>query len=54
MSDVDVEAYAEHLTEHGSPAEVETVALFGTLGLRTSDGDPKPALETWDNMRDAR
>ena len=53
IDDVNVESYARHLTEHGSPAEVEAVALFGTLGLRTSDGTPKPALETWDRLRDA-
>jgi hypothetical protein len=51
IDDVNVEAYARHLSEHGSPAEVEAVALFGTVGLRTSDGDPKPALETWDRLR---
>jgi hypothetical protein len=51
IDDVNVEAYAEHLSKHGSPAEVEEVALFGTLGLRTSDGIPKPALDTWDRLR---
>jgi hypothetical protein len=51
IDDVDVEAYARLLTEHGSLAEEEAVALFGAVGLRTSDGDPKPALETWDRLR---
>lgn len=51
IDDFDVEAYARYLTEHGSPAEVETVELFGTLGLRSKDGAAKPALEAWDKLR---
>ena len=51
LDDVNVEAYANFLTEHGSPADVELMALFGTLGLRTKDGVPKPALEVWDGFR---
>jgi hypothetical protein len=51
IDDFDIEAYARLLTEHGSPVDVETVALFGTLGLRSKDGEPKPALETWDTLR---
>jgi len=52
IDDFNVEAYARHLTDHGSPADVEAVALFGTLGLRSYTGEPKPALETWDELRD--
>jgi hypothetical protein len=51
IDDFNIEAYARHLTEHGSPADVETVELFGTLGLRSKDGEPKPAMETWDSLR---
>ena len=51
IDDFNIEAYARQLTEHGSPADVETVELFGTLGLRSKDGDPKPALDTWDRLR---
>ena len=51
IDDVNIEAYADFLTEHGSPAEVETLALFGSLGLRTKEGEPKPALEIWDGIR---
>lgn len=51
IDDVNAEAYARYLTEHGSPADVELVELFGTLGLRSKDGYPKPALEIWDSMR---
>jgi hypothetical protein len=51
IDDFDIEAYARHLTEHGSPADVETVELFGSLGLRSKDGEPKPAMEVWDRLR---
>jgi len=51
IDDIDTEAYALYLTEHGSPVDAETIALFGTLGLRSKDGEPKPALETWDRLR---
>jgi hypothetical protein len=51
IDDVNIEAYADFLTEQGSPADVDTMALFGSLGLRTKDGEPKPALEVWDGFR---
>ena len=51
IDDVDTAAYARFLTEHGSPADEDLVGLFGTLGFRTKDGEPKPALATWDELR---
>jgi hypothetical protein len=51
IDDVNTEAYAHYLTEHGSPAEEESLALFGYLGLRTKDGEPKPALGVRDGFR---
>jgi hypothetical protein len=51
IDDFNIEAYARHLTEHGSPADVEAVELFSSLGLRSKDGEPKPAMETWDRLR---
>lgn len=51
IDDVNTRAYADFLTEHGSPAEEETLGLFGYLGLRTKDGEPKPALGVWDGFR---
>ncbi len=51
IDDVNTRAYADFLTEHGSPAEEESLALFGYLGLRTKDGEPKPALGVWDGFR---
>jgi hypothetical protein len=54
IDDVNIESYADYLTEHGSPAEEETLALFGYLGLRSKDGEPKPALEVWDGFRNSK
>ncbi|TET52716.1 MAG: hypothetical protein E3J64_04705 [Anaerolineales bacterium] len=51
IDDVNTEAYAQLLTDSGSPADAELVALFGTLGLRTIEGVPKPALAVWDSFR---
>jgi hypothetical protein len=51
IDDFNVEAYAQYLTEHGSPATIESVRLFGTLGLRSKDGTPKPGMEFWDRLR---
>lgn len=53
IDDVNTRAYADFLTEHGSPAEEESMALFGNLGLRSKDGEPKPALEVWDGFRNS-
>jgi hypothetical protein len=51
IDDVNLEAYADYLTGHGSPAGVESLAYFGSLGLRTKTGEPKPALEVWDGFQ---
>ncbi len=51
IDDVNIEAYADFLTEHGSPADVESLAYFGSLGLRTKTGKPKPALGVWDGFQ---
>jgi hypothetical protein len=51
IDDVNIDAYADYLTEHGSPADVESLAYFGSLGLRTKTGEPKPALEVWDEFQ---
>jgi hypothetical protein len=34
--------------------DLDTLSMFSSVGLRESDGTPKPALEVWDNYREAR
>jgi hypothetical protein len=33
--------------------DIDTLRLFATIGLRESDGTPKPALAVWDQLRQA-
>jgi hypothetical protein len=52
LSDLNMESIAAGLDDVGRPPEdAETLSLFASLGMRTSDGIPKPALELWDQYR---
>jgi hypothetical protein len=52
LSDLNMESIAAGLDDVGRPPEdAETLSLFASLGLRTSDGTPKPALALWDQYR---
>jgi hypothetical protein len=31
--------------------EIESLSMFASVGLRESDGTPKPALQAWDAFR---
>ena len=33
-------------------ADIDTLRLLSAVGLRQSDGTPKPALEVWDGFRE--
>jgi hypothetical protein len=47
-----MESITAGLDDVGRPPEdAETLSLFASLGLRTSDGTPKPALALWDQYR---
>ena len=40
------------MREQGRPAQyIETLGMFAPVGLRESDGTPKPALAVWDAYR---
>jgi hypothetical protein len=55
LSDLNMESIAAGLEDVGRPPEdAETLSLFASLGLRTSDGSPKPALEIWDQYRTSK
>lgn len=50
LDDVNGEAYRQHLSQSiGETAD--TILWFEAVGLRHSDGTPKPALDTWDQIR---
>lgn len=50
LDDVNGEAYRQHLSQDlGDTAD--TILWFEAVGLRQYDGTPKPALETWDSIR---
>jgi len=50
LDDVNGEAYRQHLSQSlGETAD--TILWFEAVGLRQSDGTPKPALEVWDSIR---
>jgi hypothetical protein len=34
-----------------SEEDIDTLGMFASIGLRESDGTPKPALEVWDRIR---
>lgn len=52
LSDFNLDSYAGAMRQQGvSEADIETLAIFGSVGLREFDGTPKPALEVWDSFR---
>jgi hypothetical protein len=52
LSDFDIDSYAEAMRQRGSgQADIDTLGLFTAVGLRESDGTPKPALAVWDGFR---
>ena len=51
LSDFSLNSYAPSLRQQGLGEEVSTLAWFAHIGLRASDGTPKPALAAWDSFR---
>ncbi|MBC8505434.1 MAG: hypothetical protein ISR58_01195 [Anaerolineales bacterium] len=51
LFDINAEFYRDFLRENGMETTADTILWFGAIGLLESDGTPKPALETWDNIR---
>ena len=52
LSDLNMESLGEVMEEQGrTEADVNTLSMFAFVGLRESDGTPKPALELWDQYR---
>ncbi len=51
LTDFNLESYAKILNQQGHGGDVATLGMFASVGLRKSDGTPKPALEVWDSFR---
>ncbi len=51
LFDINAESYRDFLAENGMETTADTILWFGAIGLLESDGTPKPALETWDSIR---
>ncbi len=52
LSDFNIDSYAGFMRDRGmGEDDIETLALFGSTGLREFDGTPKPALAIWDGYR---
>jgi hypothetical protein len=53
IDDPNMESIAATLEEMGRPRQdIETLGMFASVGLRRSDGTPKPALSIWDQYRE--
>jgi hypothetical protein len=52
LNDFNLISYAEQMKKDGrNPQDALALGAFAYIGLRNSDGSPKPALETWNEMR---
>jgi hypothetical protein len=52
LSDLDMDSLGDAMRVNGmSEQDIDTLRMFATIGLRESDGTPKPALEEWDRLR---
>jgi hypothetical protein len=51
LQDFNVESYRPMLESQGIGAQVDTLGWFQSVGLRTFDGQAKPALAVWDSIR---
>jgi hypothetical protein len=55
LDDFNLESYAEQMKKDGrDPQDAISLGAFAYIGLRNSDGSPKPALEVWDSFRSKR
>ena len=51
LSDFNLESYKKMMREKGQDADINTLGMFVSVGLRNADGTPKPALAVWDNFQ---
>ncbi len=51
INDFNLESYSGFMDDRGQAADVDTLAMFASVGLTGSDRAPKAALEVWDSFR---
>jgi hypothetical protein len=51
FNDFNLSSYAGMMILSGHAADILTLGMFTSLGLRQFNGTPKPALATWDHFR---
>lgn len=52
LDDFNIDSYAREMKkQRRDPQDAETLGAFAYIGLRNSDGSPKPALEVWEGFR---
>jgi hypothetical protein len=52
LSDLNMESLEQAMRLNGmSERDIETLSMFASIGLRESDGTPKPALQVWDRLK---
>ena len=52
FNDLNLASYAAQMKKEGrNPQDALSLGAFAYIGLRNSDGSPKPALEVWDGFR---
>ena len=52
LNDFNLESYAEQMKKEGrDPQDAQSLGAFAYIGLRNSNGSPKPVLKVWDEMK---
>ena len=52
LADLNMESIRDGMDDLGRPSnDIDTLSLFASLGLTTSEGTPKAALSAWDRFR---
>jgi len=53
INDFNLASYASLMNQKGQGTDINTLRMFASVGLTTSDRMPKPALAVWDSFRSA-
>jgi hypothetical protein len=51
INDFNLQSYASIMNQNGQGEDINTLGMFASVGLTTSDRTPKPALAVWDSFR---
>lgn len=51
FNDINIKSYAHLMKKQSHDQDVDTLGWFVYVGLRSANGEPKPALEVWDSFR---